>query len=348
MFRWTATAHPGLEPVVARELAALGVEGRPEAGAVTFSLSLEDGADLAHRLHTPDRVLVQVARGPARSLDELAALVRRADWKHHIGRFGEVEVKASGRGSKLRHRETVEKKVARAIEDARRKLRPLRGPRPTTQRVQVPIDAGGEHLHRRGWRRTPVKAPLRENLAASLLVLAGWDPAEPLLDPFCGSGTVLVEAGLMARGRGPFIDRRLACRDWPALARWSPDGRPPRPVRPRLAGSDRSPDALLAAESNASRAGVDATWRRLDVSEVEPDGAAGLVVTNPPYGKRLGESVGGVYAALGRALRGPLEGWRALFLAPTPELARKVDRRAERLTGFSNGGVSVGVWALDG
>lgn len=360
MFRWTALAHPGLEPVVAHELSRHGVQGKVEPGAVTFAAPLATGVTLAHALHTPDRVMLQVTAGPAGSYEQLAQLVRRAPWSPVLTRFAPVEVHAAAAGSKLRHRDALSRKVMLAVQDVQRGLQPARGRgrgKPPGQRVHVrirddhatvSIDAGGEHLHRRGWRKDQGKAPLRENLAASLLELAGWEPDEPLLDPMCGSGTVLIEAALRVRAAGPFTGRTLACRAWPGLTKWSPPRPlPRRPLAP-LVGSDREHGAVLAAEANARRAGVDVDWRQLDLESVEPPAPTGLVVTNPPYGKRLGQSVGGVYASLGRLLRGPLDGWRALFLAPDPGLARKVDRGAQQLTTFQNGGVRVGVYAVGG
>ncbi|MEC7946100.1 MAG: hypothetical protein VX265_00950 [Myxococcota bacterium] len=357
MHRWTALAHPGLEPVVAHELSRAGIQGRTEPGAVTFAAPLARGAELAHNLHTPDRLLMQVTTGPASSYDQLAQLVRRAPWSPLLTRFAPVEVHVSASASRLRHRDALARKVSLAVRDVQRRLQPARTRgKPTGQRVhvriradkaEISIAAGGEHLHRRGWRKMQGKAPLRENLAASLLELAGWEDDEALLDPMCGSGTILIEAALRVRAAGPFMGRMLACRSWPALARWTPS----RPLSRRqlapILGADREHQALLAAETNARRAQVDITWRNLDLASIEAPAATGLVVTNPPYGKRLGRNVGGVYAGLGRALRGPLRGWRALFLAPDPGLARKVDRTADQLTTFQNGGVRVGVYAVD-
>ena len=360
MHRWTALAHPGLEPVVAHELSRHGVEGRVEPGAVTFPAPLAVGVRLAHALHTPDRLLLQVTAGAAGSYEQLAQLVRRAPWSPVLTRFAPVEVHTSATTSRLRHRDALARKVTLAVQDVQRGLQPDRSRgrgRPAGQRVHVrikddaatiSIDAGGEHLHRRGWRKAQGKAPLRENLAASLLELAGWDSDEALVDPMCGSGTVLIEAGLMARAGGPFRGRTLASTAWPGLGRWVPPASLPRTGTAPLLGSDRENEAVLAAEANARRADVTVDWRQLDLEDLEPPCPTGLIVTNPPYGKRLGQQVGGVYAALGRLLRGPFSGWRALFLAPDPGLARKVDRRAAALTTFQNGGVRVGVYAVDG
>ena len=113
----------------------------------------------------------------------------------------------------------------------------------------------------------------------------------------------------------------------------------------RVCSSQSSP--VAAADAQARAAGVSVRWQHLDVREVEPPAPTGVVVTNPPYGRRLGENVRGVYVTFGHVLRERFAGWRAVFLSPTPDLARRVDRHAERITAFSNGGTKVGVYGLE-
>lgn len=353
---FTAIAPPGLEPVTLRELAALGVTGRIEPGGVRFEGELAL-AGLAARLRSPGRLLLEVARGPAHTLEQLAALVRGGDWRALLRPGDAVEVSATARHSRLHIRDAVERKVKHAVQDAAGRPRERGG---ATQRVQVrlvddlatiSVDAGGELLHRRGWRLATAKAPLRENLAAAMLLAAGWEGDEALLDPFCGAGTIPIEGARMALGLPPGEGRDYGFQAWPALA--GKAGTPPRPG-PRgppvpVVGADRDPGAVRASTENAGRARVAVDWRHVDLSRLEAPAPVGLVATNPPYGHRVGgEDAGGAYALLGRALRGPLGGWRAIFLAPTAELARKVDRGAERLTVFENGGIPVGLWVVQG
>ena len=352
---WSAIAHPGLEPVVARELAQHGIEPLPERGFVRFRAPLDQGAQLAHRLRTPDRILLKMAEGKAKSLDQLVGLLRTADWKQVLRPRQPLTVAVTARTSRLHRRNTISAKVERTLADAVRGAGPARGAT-VAQRVQVrlvddlaevSLCTGGELLHRRGWRSEAGRAPLRENLAASLLLIAGWEGDEALVDPFCGSGTLGIEAALLATGRSPFVGRALACSVWPALGRFSVHLPPPTPLEVPIQGSDREPQALLAAQEQTRRAGVSGLdWLQLDVAEVEPNAPTGVVVANPPYGKRLGNNVGGVYAAFGRTLRDRFTGWRAVFLAPSPALARKVHRDCERITHFSNGGTPVGVYGV--
>lgn len=357
--KWYAVAHPGLEPVVARELESLGITGALHPGGVRFDAALADGATLVTRLRTPSRLLVELVTGPARSAEELTALVKRVPWKTYLLPDAKVEVKASTKESRLHFTESVEKKVAWLVREA------LKGPRvvertpraSVAQRVTVRIeadkatvslDAGGELLHFRGWRTEQGPASLRENLAACMLYAAGWTGDEPLVDPFCGAGTIPIEAALLASGRSPFVKRTFAWQEWPTLAKHRPKPPAAAPIHVPILGSDRDGRVIATAMANAERAGVEIQWSRLDVADLGPPGPTGLVVCNPPYGKRLGEgSEGRAYQSFGETLRGRFEGWRALFLAPDAGLAYKAHRDAKRLLTFSNGGVKVGMYAVE-
>ncbi len=357
---WFAVIPPGLEAALVRELDSLGVRARGVPGGARFEVGLEQGARLVASLRTPSSVLLELARFRAPNLDQLAARVRELDWRPYLEFDIPVKVEATLQRSQLRVRETVQGKVEHAIRDA------LRGPRLPTHRpggrpaepqivrvrveedeALISLDAGGELLHRRGWREESVGAPIRENLGAALLIAAGWAPDEVLLDPFCGSGTLPIEAALMAAGRPPWTRRHFAWQRWPALARSSPPDPWKGKGEARIYGSDKDTRALGVAHENARRARVEIALRQQDVADLEPPAPTGLVVANPPYGERLGQSVGGVYVAFGRSLRERFQGWRALFLAPDPELARKVHVGAERITSFSNGGIRVGVWVVE-
>lgn len=356
---WNAIAPPGLEPVIARELEQLGIRGQITPGAVRFE---GDPARVLPRvpwMRGPARVLLEVGRGPARTLDELAVLIRGMPWADHLRPRDELEVAATARRSRLRRIDAVEKKALNAIHDALRgkPLPPVREGRPRrAQRVQVrleddqaqvAIDCGGELLHIRGWRAAQGKAPLRENLAACMLLAAGWAPDEPLLDPFCGSGTIPIEAALWAAGRPPAPGRPYAYEAWPSQVGKLRPAPAPAPQPAQIFGSDHHAPAVDDAANNARRAKVEPRWSVADVAELGAPCPHGLILTNPPYGARLGQQVDGVYAALGRALRGPFSGWRAAFLCPDPQLAALVSPAAGCLTTFSNGGITVGLYAVE-
>ncbi|MEN0068307.1 MAG: RNA methyltransferase, partial [Myxococcota bacterium] len=198
-----ALVQPGLEPVVFDEMSDLGISGEIVDGGVAFPAS--EGA--LHTLHwwgrTPTRVWVRLGRFPAVTLDALAAGARRLPWARFVVARQPLDIRVTAHRSRLRHRDRISKKLQHAVDDALRSgrrgaARPPRGPRPpkvqllvriVDDEVELSIDASGEPLYRRGWRRNIGDAPLRENLAAAVLRIAGWDPSEPLIDPMCGSGT---------------------------------------------------------------------------------------------------------------------------------------------------------------
>jgi putative N6-adenine-specific DNA methylase len=361
---WFASCPPGLELAVEAELRAHPLSAARtlavEAGGVAFQAPHGVGARLATELATPSRLLLRVAEGRVQRLEDLARLVRGVDWSPFLdprdpGLLEQLGVAIGGQGSRLRHRERSEEKLRLALADALRGRRlgahAERGPaqhlllRLEGDRAQLSLCAGGELLHRRGWRQEAGGAPLRENLAACLLWMAGWTGDEALLDPFCGAGTIPIEAARMATGRSPFVGRRLACEAWPGVA--LAPARPRLPLSVPVVGADRDAAALEMAAANARRAEVSVRLLLRDVAQIEAPAPRGLVVANPPYGHRLGQDVREVYAWLGRRLRGPLAGWRALFLSPSAELAARVDRRARCLCTFQNGGLRVGVWAVE-
>lgn len=357
---WYAVTHPGLEPVVARELEGLGAPGTVMPGGVRFAATLLEGAALLPRLRTPSRLLLELAEATVRSGDELAGMVRRIPWKTYLLPDANIEVQASVKSSKLHFKDSIQKKVAWNVREALKGPRVVdRTPRGTVvQRVAVRIDedkatisldAGGELLHFRGWRTEQGPASLRENLAAAMLFAAGWTGDEPLVDPFCGAGTIPIEAALLASGRSPYARRQFACSEWPVLAKERPVKiAAPVPITVPIQGSDRDNRIVETAIANAKRAGVSVTFQHCDVADIGPPSAAGLVITNPPYGKRLGEGAEGrAYTSFGQTLRGRFEGWRVLFLSPTPGLAAKVHRDAVRMLTFSNGGVKVGMYAIE-
>ena len=358
---WFAVIPPGLEPALVAELREKGIENPVvQPGGARFEAGLEQGARLAGALRTPSRLLLELAHARASSLEGVGSLARSVNWKPYLEPGIPVNVECSARESRVRFPDAISRKLSVSIQDA------LRGPRlptmrsgrpPEPQRVTVrlqdniarlSIDAGGELLHMRGWRRDSVRAPIRENLASALLYIAKWDPSEPLYDPFCGSGTIPIEAALRALGAPPAQQRRYAWQDWPALRGKSPPPPAKRALRTvgHIWGSDKEGRALAAAVDNASRAGVSLSWAEHDIADVVAPAELGLIVANPPYGERLGQSVEGVYSAFGRVLRERFGGWRVLFLAPHAGLAQRVDRDCKRLLTFSNGGIRVGAWSL--
>jgi len=306
------------------------------------------------------RILVRVVSAKVTNLEQLASVVRAGAWGTYVHPRQPVEVRATSTNSKLRHRQSIERKVQHAISDA------LRGPRRSSgrpprhaqrvvvrlhrDRLHVSVDASGDLLHRRGWRKNTARAPIRENLAAAILRLAEWDPGETLVDPMCGSGTFAIEAAGIDAGRAPGANRAFALEAWPCTPRRAMDAlrretsRAHRPGTTRIVAADRDPAALDAARANARRAGVhpQIAFSEAPFHMLPPVDGTGLVVVNPPYGRRVGG--GGatrIFRGLGRRLREAWPGWRVAILVPDRRKIQLLELPVEELTAFSNGGIKV-------
>lgn len=342
-----ATCDRGLEPVLAEELEALGLRGvRAASRGAEFDAEQTAlwTANVCSRIAS--RVLEPLVEGPAPSRRALYDLVAAVPWTRYVGRGQTIAVDAVVAGSAVDNSVFVAQVVKDAVCD---RLRADTGGRPSVDRerpdvpihvrlvgdfAMVALDTSGERLHLRGWRTEAGDAPLRETLAAALLRLTGYDGTQPLLDPFCGSGTFLVEAAQTARGVHPgrarlapggagFAFLRARAHDPSAFALWlaGRDGEARARAGialPPIVGGDADARVLERARRNATRAGVadDVRVVRRDALDAEPVGVGTLVVTNPPYGDRMGElgALGDLYAAFGDALKRRFAGSTAWLL----------------------------------
>ncbi len=353
-----AVAPPGFRDVVAGELAGLGVEGvAEEEGGARF---VGDWADVYRanlELRVASRVLVRVGRFRAASWGDLGQGLRVIPWDRWLPEGGAVAVRAAKRGSRLYHtgriRAAAEAAVGRGV-----------GARPARSRetgalevlvrvvgaeVTVSLDTSGAHLHRRGYRVETGPAPLRENVAAGLLARAGWHGDEPLIDPLCGTGTLAVEGALIALGRAPGRDRPFAFQRLPSFdpARWdavlaAAAARERQDLPAPVFASDRDPRALALLVPAARRAGLADRIRvaAADLADLEPPSGPGLLIANPPYGRRLGGRSGAL-AALGRALRGPFRHWRWAVVVPDGVDPGRFGLRPGASHRFRNGGIGL-------
>ena len=361
-----AVAPPGLEALVALELEAMGWSpARATAGGVLTTGGLAQVMRGCLWSRTAAGLRVRVGRSPAGSLDALAQGLRKLPFQLFLRPGQPIQVSVTSKRSRLRRREAVARKAQLAIRDALRgprhphQARPRRGERTPTvhlriqdDRVQVSVDPVGGALWQRGYRRSGGAAPLRANLAAALLLQLAWAPPEPLVDAFTGSGTFLIEAAGWALGRAPGSGRGFAFEGWPCH-----DGRLWRQVQQQrmqapgppgaLLGLDADPGAIERATQNAGEAGVGAhiRWRRSRVDALEPPGTQrGLVVANPPWGRRLGQDVRGVYTALGSALQARFPGWRLGLLCPRRELVRCTGLALNPELEFAHAGERLSLW----
>ena len=359
-----AVCAPGLEAVLQAELAALDLPGVPEPGGVAFEAGISTVYRANLRLRTASRLLLRAGEFYAAAFSELRKKASRLPWERFLRPDRPVALRVTCHKSRLYHSAGVAQRLAGALEDGLKrpvsvvKFDEEAAPAPQLivarldhDQCTLSLDTSGEILHRRGYRLETAKAPLRETLAAALLAAAGYAGSAALIDPFCGSGTIPIEAALLAARSAPGKKRRFAFMEWPsydpslwrALVAEAEEGERP-PSCPILA-SDRDDGAVRIAQDNAARAGTAQwiTFERRAVSAVEPVSPAGWLVTNPPYGVRVseGKDLRNLYAQFGNLLRARFGGWKAGFLCNDRALAGQVGLPLEPALRFANGGIPV-------
>ena len=347
MDQFFAVCAPGLETFLEHELQRLGLPASPAApavqaaGGVGFQGDLRDLYRANLWLRTASRVLVRLGAFYAAAFPELVRKAGRLPWERYLAPGQPVALRVTCHTSRLYHSGAVAERVARAIgdrlgqlpavqkfdEDAEVAPPQLVIVRLANDHCTISVDSSGVLLHRRGYRQAVAKAPLRETLAAGMLMASGWDMTSPLLDPFCGSGTIPIEAALMARNIPPGRARRFTFMDWPDFdaEMWSALSKDTLPtmgegpgMRASILASDRDAGAIQSAQANAGRAGVADCigFSCRAVSAIEPPPGPGWVVTNPPYGVRVsgGRDLRNLYAQFGNVLRAKCPGWRVALL----------------------------------
>ncbi|HCX33881.1 MAG TPA: RNA methyltransferase [Rhodocyclaceae bacterium] len=361
--RFFATCPRNLEALLAAELASAGAQAIEQtAGGVGFDGSRECcyRANLASRIAT--RILWRVARGHYRSERDLYRLATGQPWPEWFGVERSLRVSVSAIRAPVRSLDYVTLLTKDAVCDRFRRdtgTRPDIDTRDPEVRVHVFLEANdaslyldisGAPLYKRGFRTARVDAPIKENLAAGILMLTGWRPGkETLLDAMCGSGTFLIEAAQMALGIAPGLGRGFAferlCGFEPAL--WQrivgearARCRPPAPLA--IHGSDRDARALAAARENLRAAGLEEAveLRKADILDREPPAPSGVLIANPPYGVRLAAdtaALDALYPRLGDALKQRFAGWRCYFLSPDPQLPKRIGLRSSKRTVLFNG-----------
>lgn len=349
----------GLEGTLSDELASLGAEQvAPAEGGVGFS----GGMDTAYRANlwsrVASRILWKVAGGRYRSEEDLYRGVREVDWSRYFDVSRTIRVNVSSINSPLKSLEFVTLRTKDAVCD---RFRDLSGKRPsvdtahpdvrlnvflTDRDYTVYLDTSGEPLFKRGYRGESGEAPLRENLAAGILKLAGWTPAQPLLDPMCGGGTFLIEAAFMALGIAPgarreFGFQKLESFDASLWNRIRTEAAQPANAAPVIFGYDLSRPAVESARVNLSRAGVEraVSLDRGNVLSITPPAPDGVVIMNPPYGVRLQdqEKMARFYPRLGDALKQHFAGWRAEIFTADLRLPKLIGLRPSKRTPLYNG-----------
>lgn len=351
MFEFFAIVPPGLEAVAAREAERLGATATGEVpGGVTLRGDLPTLVALHLGARIPSRILLRLAECP---LPAFRSTVRNLDLLPYVRKGTPFTLEVSGGGARP-------SELSRPLEEALARLGAKGAPpgegvqtfhvRLSKGVVTLSLDASGAHLHQRGYRQETGVAPLRENLAAGILALAGYDPTQALLDPMCGSGTFLIEGAMMALGKAPGAHRSFAFEGWPCVDSasvdstrrlWESKERSSLPAP--IVGSDRNAGALGVTRRNAQRAGVLDVLRleRRDALEIQPPAASGLLVTNPPYGKRVGEvkELQAFHRAFGKVLRERFHGWTAAVFVSDPSYEEAMELPVGEVHRLRNGGI---------
>ena len=349
----------GLESLVAEEMKRLQLQNvRAENGRVHCEGTSLDIARLNINLRCGARVLMELAAFPASTFDQLFEGVRALPWEDYIPRDGEFPVKGYSLNSQLHSvpacQSIVKKAAARRLGDAYgMETLPETGNRYQIQFAIVKdmaliyLDTSGEGLYKRGYRAQNMGAPLRETLAAALVTLSRYRGKDPFCDPFCGSGTIPIEAALIAKNRAPGLDRRFAAQRWKTLssAVWTQAAEEAmdREFHGRydIWGGDIDPAAVELARHNAELAGVEdcVRFETADAGKFHRDSEYGQLVTNPPYGERLLEKqeAEALYRAFGRAMETMPPKWRILVLSSHTEFERCFGRPADKKRKLYNG-----------
>jgi len=362
-----AVCPRGLEPALADELQHAGAnEIRTESGGVGFTGTLKTG--YAANLHSriASRVLWQVGRRGYRNEQHLYDATQEVRWQDLMTPQQTLRVDVTAVRSPLASLEFAMLRVKDGIVD---RMRDVAGERPSIDRAQpdvrvfafldeatvtLYVDLSGEPLFKRGWRADKGEAPLKENMAAGLLALAGWTPDVPLLDPFCGSGTIVIEAATIASGRAPGLNRRFAferlkgfdSHAWRTLkdaARASVRD----DAQAVLRGSDISTQIIEQAIENARLAGLDRwlddgrlAFAACDARQMEPPAEHGMIIANPPYGEQSAPrsaTVPGMMADVGNRLKQAFAGWDAWLLTSDRDLPRQMRLQETRKPVLYNG-----------
>ena len=362
--KWIASAAFGMEGMTGRDLKRMGMQNVRvlDVGGATFEGSYQDAFRANLWLRTCDRIMRVMAQFEARSFEELFQGIKKIEWEKMLPEDARFPIRAKCVKSQLMSPSDVQKIAKRAMVE---RLKGAYGAEWFSETgalfqidisirddvVTVCVDASGEPLSKRGYRTWNGEAPLRETLAAALVLQSGWHPWQPLYDPCCGTGTILIEAAFIAASRAPGLTRRFAMESWPAVtydfekfeavrreAREKFEEGLKRPIR--IAGSDISPEAIELAKRHLRQAGLAGRieLQVKDLRDVTLAGEPGVFIANPPYGERL-DSARAAHA-IARQLgllqrRNP--GWTLCAFSADMGFEREYGRRATRRRRYYNG-----------
>ena len=349
----------GLEKLVADEVKRLGLQDvQAENGRILCRGTAADCARLNINLRCGARVMMVLGQFPARSFEELFQGVRAIPWEDYLPRDAAFPVKGYAISSQLHAVSACQSIIKKAMVERMKAAYGLEQFPETGVKYQIRfsifkdeaaicLDTSGEGLYKRGYRAVGVEAPLRETLAAALVTLSRYRGRDPFCDPFCGSGTIAIEAALIARNRAPGLNRSFAAQHWAALDKtlWldAADEAMDKEFHGKydIWGGDIDPDAVELSRHNAELAEVDdiVKFEVDDATRFHWGGLYGRIVTNPPYGERLleREEAGELYKAFGKAMDKLPDTWRVYVLSSHPDFERCYGRFADKKRKLYNG-----------
>jgi len=361
-----AVVTPGLESIALNEMQGLGFYPlTKENGGVLFKGDLNTVYRSNLNLRTVSRILVRLGHFHASAFSELRKKASRLPWEKFIAPGQPISIRATCHKSRLYHSDGVIERVLGAINDRlgsasthhkpsdmeEKSLYQLIVVRLVNDECTISIDSSGELLHRRGYRLETAKAPLRETLAASLLFASGWNKIDPLLDPFCGSGTIPIEAALLAKGIPPGFSRQFSFMLWPNYDKSIWENLltiiqiKSSNELPIIQGSDRDAGAIEMSIANAKRAGVSdlIEFTCEAISSISPPPMPGFLVTNPPYGFRINSNkdLRNLYAQFGNVARSHCMNWNIAILCSDINLLAQTRMKLDTSFRFNNGGIGV-------
>ncbi len=367
MYKTYLVVPPGVDQVAKAEVEQIFPKIRPipASDGLEYECNLETIYKMNLFLRVPNRILVRIAEFESTRFQDLFSKSVRLPWKQFLIKDVSVTIRTTCRKSKLYHSDAVTQRIHQSIEANLAKKVPLiKGDseqvfgkqqliivRVFRDKVTISIDFSGNPLYMRGYREIVGKAPIRENLAASLLLASNWTPEYPLIDPFCGSGTIPIEAALMAKNQPPGLYRDFAFENWTDFNQsiWQKIRREAiqnfSSTAATIRGSDRDKGAVESATNNAEKASVNhfVGWKNQSISELEPNEKPGWIITNPPYGVRTSSNkdLRNLYAQFGNILRQEFKGWQIVFLCNNVMLANQTKLKPKSLLAFTNGGINV-------
>lgn len=355
-----ATSTFGLESIVAGEIKDLGYgDLKIENGKVTFKASEEDIPKLNLWLRTADRVFVKMGEFKALTFDELFEKTKALPWESWIPKDGRFPIyKAKSINSKLFSLSDCQSIVKKAVVEKLKENYKVEWfeEKGAEYPIQISIlkdvatlliDTSGEGLHKRGYRQYGNEAPIKETLAAALVKLSRWDPSRELADPLCGSGTILIEAAMIGKNIAPGLQRKFVSQNWDRVPEtlWKKSKVEAMKAMDvdrdfRILGSDIDPKALRQARQNAEKAGVDDClyFQKLPVQEFKSRKKYGVIITNPPYGERIGEKkeVEELYRDMGRVFK-ELDLWSYFVITSHKDFQRYFGKKADKNRKLYNG-----------